>query len=104
MRYLIAPLVLTSFTLALASQRASAQATFTLLERGGRANLSAVTLGLLSDGGGRSDQPKDMVPPRGEPASDKPLTISADRPGFGDSSGVMPAAHLQLEAGYTFTF
>jgi hypothetical protein len=38
------------------------------------------------------------------PAAAKPLTISTDRPGFSDSSGIAPVGHLQLETGYTFTF
>jgi hypothetical protein len=32
------------------------------------------------------------------------LTISTDRPSFSDTTGIAPAARLQLEMGYTFTF
>ena len=38
------------------------------------------------------------------PAEVAPLTISTDRPGFSDSSGIVPAGHFQIESGYTFTF
>jgi hypothetical protein len=34
----------------------------------------------------------------------KPLTISTDRPGFSDGSGIAALWHLQVETGYTFTF
>jgi hypothetical protein len=38
--------------------------------------------------------------PAGVPA---PLTISSDRPSFGDGTGIAPLGHLQVETGYTFT-
>lgn len=37
-------------------------------------------------------------------ASPPPLTISADRPGFSDGTGIVQFGHLNLESGYTFTF
>lgn len=33
----------------------------------------------------------------------EPLVISADRPGFSESTGIVPAGRLQLEAGYSYT-
>jgi hypothetical protein len=49
---------------------------------------------------GAAGQPTEPAPVPDEP---KPLTISTDRPGFSDSSGIAPLWHLQLETGYTFT-
>jgi hypothetical protein len=46
-------------------------------------------------------QPAEPPP---APAEAKPLTISTDRPGFSDTTGIAPVGHLQLETGYTFTF
>lgn len=48
-----------------------------------------------------SFQPGD---PPAIPADPMPLTISPDRPGFSDGTGIAPTGHLQLETGYTFTF
>ncbi|MGH7133135.1 MAG: transporter [Phycisphaerales bacterium] len=38
------------------------------------------------------------------PAEPAPLVISADRPGFSETTSIVPALHLQIESGYTFTF
>lgn len=37
------------------------------------------------------------------PEEAKPLTISTERPTFGDGCGFAPVGHFQLETGYTFT-
>ena len=47
--------------------------------------------------------PAPTAPPQAAPV-ESPLTISADRPGFGDGTGIAPIGHLQLEVGYLFTF
>ncbi len=45
-----------------------------------------------------------IQPAEQPPEDSKPLSIAADRPGFSDSSSIVPTGHLQLETGYTFTF
>lgn len=44
------------------------------------------------------------APAAANPPAEATLTISTDRPSFSDTAGIAPVGHLQLEAGYTFTF
>jgi hypothetical protein len=63
----------------------------------------AAALGLAAPAHGLAAQPAataEAVP--AAPAS--PLVISTDRPSFSDGTGIVPAGHLNLETGYTFTF
>lgn len=46
--------------------------------------------------------PGDAAP--AVPTEPAPLVISADRPGFSETTSIVPSLHLQLETGYTFTF
>ncbi len=65
----------------------------------------AAVIGWTNPAGAQESQPTapPPPPPQSTPA-ETPLTISADRPGFGDGTGIVPIGHFQLELGYQFTF
>ncbi len=67
----------------------------------------AAAIGWTSPAGAQQTQPTTPPPatssqPQG--AASEKQTISADRPGFGDGTGIAPIGHFQLELGYQFTF
>jgi hypothetical protein len=61
-------------------------------------------LGWAQPAGAQQTEPTAPPPPPQSAPAEKPLTISADRPGFGDGTGIAPIGHFQLELGYQFTF